>query len=156
MAFEPFQILGLDDLIEKLEGTEGALSDPQLWAQIGSFLKAQILLRTAEGKSYEDDSTFDPYSVSYAKVRAKKGLPIDKVDLFFGGNMLGALQFEEDASLQQVRLYFLDTSDKTGTSNAAKAYYNQQKRKFFGWSAEDVTDIENMVMNYLIEALENG
>ena len=146
-------IEGIDELQLTFEETMGAITNPTLWAQIGSYLKAQILLRTSQGES-PDGTSFDPYSVPYAKIRAAKDLPVDTPDLFFSGSMLGALQFE--ASVGQVRLFFLDTPDSKGVSNAAKAYYNQQTRDFFGWSAEDVEFIEESVQNAIKEGLASG
>jgi hypothetical protein len=143
-------IEGLDELQLTFEETMGAIQDPVLWAQIGSYLKSQILLRTSTGES-PDGTSFEPYSIPYAKIRAEKELPVDTPDLFFSGAMLGALQFDAKPGL--VRLFFLDTPDSKGVSNAAKAYYNQQLRNFFGWSAEDVEIIEEMVQRAIREGL---
>lgn len=134
-------------LSEKLpEGYSGT----NLFNLIGNLVKFNILNRAQKGESAEG-SAFSSYSESYEKVREKKGLPTNP-DLFFSGRMLSALQYEGQET--QVKLYFLNTADAQGTSNAAKAYYNDQLRPFFSLSKKDIDDVSKLVSEELQRALD--
>lgn len=130
----------------------------QLMGEIGMFLMTRIKTRTAAGKDVEG-SPFKPYSASYAFFRQKMGRPIDKVDLFFTGSMMGSMTYTETAN--SVRVFFAAGFAKSigrffgggkSTSNPEKAYYLNQKRKFFSMSPQDQKDIVHLVLDSLGEA----
>lgn len=75
---------------------------------------ARIKVRTAEGKDFEGNP-FVPYSDTYKEMRAAKGLPVDKVDLFDRGHMMAAMTWEL-VGYNNVRIYF------SATLEAAKAH----------------------------------
>jgi hypothetical protein len=152
MPGKVLEIVGERELRLKLEGTAKALaSNKVLMGQIGTYIEDQILFRTAEGKDV-DENMFIPYSPLYAAFRSKKGRPVDKVDLNFRGSMLAALT--HSASKDKVVVFFMPTVDREGVSDPEKAYYNQQLRDFFGMSAKDVTEIEDMVNSYVQRHLD--
>jgi hypothetical protein len=143
-------IVGYSRLKLRLGRLEKFLTDPGIFEEIGAFIKESISLRTAEGEGIE--GPFQPYSKSYAKVRLKKGLPIDKVDLFFTGSMMGAMTY--DAEPKEVRVFFLPTYDRKGVSNAAKALYNDERRNFFALTRDEAKEIGNMVRKSLRESIQ--
>ena len=120
----------------------------QLMGDIGMFLMTRVKTRTAAGIDV-DGAPFTPYTAKYAFFRQSKGRPIDKVDLFFTGSMMSAMTMEE--TKDQVRVFFMGTQDRTGMSNPAKAFYLNEKRKFFAISDQDRVDIGSLVLDTLRE-----
>ena len=53
----------------------------------------------------------------------------------------------------QVKVFFMSGTDKHGVSNPAKAFYLQDKRKFFGYTNDDVTAIMNLYNLNIGEAI---
>jgi len=135
------------------EGLEGA---PKLMGEIGSFLVASMLKRTSQGLDVEG-IPFDAYSVPYAKFRESIDLPTDKVDLFFTGQMLEKLTYEETG--KQVKLFFTNTprrgykGGKEKVSNSELAFYNNETREFFAISSEEEKTILEMVEDYVRDLL---
>lgn len=146
------RIEGARELIIKLDKVaEAVASNRYLMGQLGAYVETQVLQRTAKGID-ADNKPFPPYSGLYAKRRKKAGRPTNSVDLFFTGSMLSALTYE--AERQRVSLFFMNTTDKFGVRNPAKAYYNQQLRNFFAMSAEDVAAVEEMVRKHIARHLK--
>lgn len=146
------EVQGLRELTIKLDKVATAIaSNRYLMGQIGAFVETQVLTRTARGVS-ADNTPFPPYNPLYAERRQDAGRPINKVDLFFTGSMLSALTYE--AERQRVALFFMNTTDKYGVRNPAKAYYNQQLRNFFAMSAADVAAVEEMVRKHIARHLK--
>ena len=130
---------------------KGLGSTSILMGEIGEFLVGSILQRTSEGIDAEGNA-FDPYSDSYAEVRRAVGLPTDKVDLFFTGQMLAGLTYE--TARDQIKLFFANTSrrEREGeqkVSNSELAYYNDKLRPFFAISAEEEKIIIKMVRDHI-------
>lgn len=117
-----------------------------LMSEIGFFLMSRIKERTSAGKDV-DGTPFAPYSAKYAFFRQKKGRPIDKVDLFFSGSMMSSMTMEAEES--SVRVFFMPTQDRSGTSNPAKAFWLNKKRQFFAISEKDQQDISTVVLDAL-------
>lgn len=141
--------LNVDLAEERLKILEGALGK-QLMGEIGMLLMTRIKTRTLAGKDV-DNSPFAPYSAKYAFFRAKKGRPIDKVDLFFTGSMQSAMTYMETDSW--VRVSFLPTQDRTGTSNPGKAFWLNKKRKFFAMSNEDRREIWKLISDAISKGM---
>jgi len=148
------EIQGLRALRLKLRRAEEAVaSNPTLMGQIGAYLMFAIKTRTGEGEDAQGRD-FRPYTDRYAEYRAKAGLPTSWVDLFFTGSMMSSMTFK--ASSKSVRLFFMNTEDKEGVKNPAKAYYNQMDRDFFSISADEVEVIEKMVKEWVDRHLVRG
>lgn len=96
----------------------------------------RIVIRTRKQLDV-DGNQFDPLSPKYAKYKAKKGRKPEP-DLTFSGNMLNAIQTRVEKT----------QDGATGTiffgsaREALKAAGNQQRRKFFGLSDEQVARIK--------------
>ena len=152
MAF--VEIRGADPVQVKISHIKEGLGDTsKLMGEIGNYLKAAILMRTSSGKDVEG-LPFEPYSRSYAAVRAEKGLPTGRVDLFFTGRMLGSMTYEEEK--HQVRLFFMSTPrSDSKASNAAIAFYNNEVREFFSISSTEQKAVLNLVKSY-IDDLSKG
>lgn len=147
------EIKGARELSIKLDAVAHAIaSNAYLMGQIGSFVELGILKRTAAGMD-ADNQPFPPYKPLYARRRKKAGRPVNKVDLFFTGSMLSALTWK--AERDRVTLFFMNTTDRFGMKNAAKAYYNQQLRNFFAISAEDVREVEEIVHAHIRRHLKS-
>ena len=139
-------INGIQSLKVLFEKLSGGVESKRLMSEIATFLITSIKLRTAKGKDVNDDD-FDPYSKKYAMFRANKGHPINKVSLFFSGSMMSSMDYK--ATSDKATIYFLNTEDRTGTSNPNKAYWLNRKREFFALSDEDITEVENMVSDVI-------
>jgi hypothetical protein len=87
-----------------------------------------ILDRTERGKGI--NSVFTPYTEKYAKFRQQRGRKIFPVDLNFTGRMLGSMTTERVRSGVQ-RIKF------SRAEESRKAYFNNQKRPFFGFSQSE-------------------
>lgn len=151
------RIVGIDDVSLKLSRLRKGLEDASsLMGEIGSYLIQDILIRTSKGRDVEG-LPFEPYSKSYAKVRADRDLPTNRVDLFFTGQMTSALTYKEAKT--QVRLFFMNTP-RRGTpkkdggftsskaTNAEIAFYNNEIRKFFAISPEQRRYVKRLVKDY--------
>ena len=84
--------------------------------------------RGKKGRGYK--GVFAPYTPAYAKVRRKKGRQVAYVDLNDTGKMWGGIS----AALEKrgiAKIYFI------GENANKKAYFNNKKRPFFGFSDKD-------------------
>lgn len=72
---------------------EIAMTSSELMREIGLLARERILRRTAQGIA-ADGSTFQPYSASYAAVKAKE-LGAGTVNLQVSGRMLQAIVITE-------------------------------------------------------------
>lgn len=153
MATRAFELRGSEKLTKLLNRIEAQIATRELMSQIGNLLMLRIKERTGEGKDVEGD-LFLPYSAGHAKRRAGKGLPTNIVDLFFTGSMMSSMTF--DVGRESVRLFFMPTVDKTGSSNPEKAYFLDQKRQFFAISSDEIAEIEELAGNYLEDLLSGN
>jgi hypothetical protein len=151
MATQPIIIEGLEGLMLKIDKLQLKWPDNTIFSRIGILVEQNILQRTANGEDVEGGQ-FKPYSEAYLKKRKSLGLPTTP-DLFFSGDMLSAMTFT--AKEDEVRLFFLPTQDKEGVSNPAKAFWNDQTRRFFALSAEDINEINRMFRKDLVKLLES-
>lgn len=145
------KFIGDEELIRKLERIRRTFSK-KLMAEIGELLMTNIKVRTARGVDVEEQA-FEPYSTGYAFFRAKSGRPVDKVDLFFTGSMLSSMTFEEKRT--EVRVFFMPTQDQFGMSNPEKAYYLNEKRRFFAISDDDAQEIELLIKDAFSDAIRS-
>lgn len=93
----------------------------------------QIVLRTQRGVD-ADGNTFTPYSEAYAKKRGDSGRQVSPPNLMYTGNMLASIATKVTRTLETV----LGTIFFNSTREALKARGNQEKRRFFGLSEEQV------------------
>ena len=131
------QVIGLDRVRALIGDIPDDLFSEELLTELGEFFVFKIKERTAEGKDV-DGNLFAKYSPKWAAFRAATGHETDPVNLFFSGSMLGAMQVEALPDDKQVRIYFMDTEDKTGAKNALKAKGLNDYRKFFDLSSDEV------------------
>lgn len=141
MAVVPIEVRGDEKVRVSLTRLGRRLGAKRIMAQLGAFFMTRIKKRTSEGLDYKGKK-FPGYSPVYALFRKKKGLPIDKVDLFLTGSMMSAMTYE--AQREEVTLFFQSTQDKKGVSNPLKAFFVNQKRPFFRVSAGDIDDALNL------------
>lgn len=159
-------IKNLDIITKKWGKAVLKLADTSdLMGEISTFLSFSLLQRTSEGEDIHG-TPFEPYSSSYESLRSAKGLPTS-VDLFFTGQMLGALTYE--ATKNQTKLFFMNTprrasdgskkttkvwgSGESKASNAEVAYYVNEVREFFGISAEEREKIASMVEDFISDII---
>ena len=149
MAKIDVKIKGDEELERKFDSLKRSIGDnKKLMGQIGAFSNLQIKQRTAKGVDYQSN-LFKPYSPNYKEIRKQAGRPTNKVDLNFTGSMLSALTYKQTKN--KVQLFFINSSDKFGARNPEKAFYNNQTREFFALSADDISKIENIVIDYINE-----
>lgn len=121
--------------------------NPTLMDEVGAYASAKILERTAAGKDWEG-APFRPYSKSWAQFRKEHGRSTNVVNLFFYGNMLGALTYRVDSKGLQTKLFFASAEE------AQKAQENEALgRKFFAINDEDKQHIMKMVRTSLNKAV---
>lgn len=116
-----------------------------LLTEIGEYAMFRIKARTAEGKDV-DGQAFEEYSPGHRRTRERLGHPVDKVNLFMTGSMMAAMNFTTDSN--SVELFFLNTTDDSGSRNPEKAFWLNENRNFFSLSEEDVSGIVNMINQY--------
>lgn len=136
------EIRGLDDLIERLDRASIDMLNSQLMGEIGTYIIFAIERRTAKGKDVEGRN-FEPYSPRYKLFRQRTGHPVDKVNLFYSGSMMSSMTMDQTDS--QVRVFFMNTQDRSGTSNPLKAYFLNKDRRFFAISVEEQRKIVQMI-----------
>lgn len=115
----------------------------KLFKLIGDYSVFSIESRTAQGKDVKGQA-FKGYSESYKKVREKAGRPINKVDLFFTGKMLGSMTHRKQGT-DKVQIYF------SMQEQATKAAHLTEKRNFFALSLSDHQKIKNIIIKTLEE-----
>lgn len=146
------EIKGLRHLKEKIDHIEDNIFSKRLMTEIGLFAQTAIKVRTLQGQD-ANEAAFAPYTPKYAVFRRLKGRPTNKVDLTFTGSMLSSMTSDPDR--KQVDLFFLNTDDEFGGNNPTKAFFLNQKRKFFALSEDDVDDIMKIVNSYYKRLLES-
>lgn len=137
MADVEVRVIGLEKAQKEIGQIPERVFSYETLTEIGLFFTSAIKMRTAEGKDV-DGRPFKPYSAKYSVFREKAGYGTDKVDLFFTGAMMGAMQSEALVSQKAVRLFFLDTTDKSGARNPVKAAGLNKDRRFFDVSADEI------------------
>jgi hypothetical protein len=143
-------------IVGALVEVRNGLFDRQVLLQMGMFVRFQIEKRTAAGKGV-DGAEFVPYSPQYRLFRERTGHPTTKVNLFYTGSMMSAMTVEAQAWVygkeNEVRIYFLNTTDRKGVPNPAKAFYLDQDRHFFGMSKEDVEGVTRIYESHISRLL---
>jgi len=139
-------------LLTRLEKFEKRIFSKALMTEIGNFAMTKIKVRTSEGKDVEG-RYFKPYTAKYKMFRREKGLPTNVVDLFRTGSMLSSMTY--DPYERYVKIFFLNTSDEFNVKNPKKAFFLNQKRRFFALSKDEVDKIVNMCIDYYNNLLDN-
>lgn len=119
---------------------------PGLMEEIAQYSMTQIKKRTLSGQDV-DGHLFKPYSDKYALFRREKGRPTGKVDLFFSGSMFSSMTSNIDS--REIRIFFMNTSDRNNSRNPLKAFFLNQERNFFALSENDVRGIIEIIEEYL-------
>ena len=151
MPEQLIEIKGLDELINRFIDLGNDMFSRNLMAEIGTYLIAQIQLRTSEGTDAAG-MPFKPYSPKYALFREETGHSAGTVNLFYTGSMMSAMTFEAD--VDQVRVFFMNTKDKSDASNPLKAFALNQERQFFAMSVEEQEAILELIEEYISNILE--
>jgi len=136
----------------KITGLERTIADlnksitfqsKSLFEEIGEYIKTQIKLRTSDGVDYEGNA-FEPYSLKYKLFRKKKEYPVNKVDLFYSGSMMGSMTYT--ATPDSVRVFFAPGTDEDEdkVQNASKAFWLNENREFFMYSQKDLDKVIDM------------
>jgi phage gpG-like protein len=144
------QIIGLEKLTIKLARMGKDIGSVRLMGQVGALVNLRIKMRTARGIDVKG-RPFKSYTPEYRKRRSKEGHPVNNPNLFFTGSMFSALTY--DAEKYQVTSYFMNTVDKFGGRNPAKAFFNDEIRPFFGLSEIDISEVEALVQDHLKQLL---
>jgi len=149
------RVEGGQRLVRFLNIVTDEMVSPRFLNRIGNFVRTRIKSRTLVGVD-ADGHAFKPYSPSYKLFRIKHRRPANKVDLFYSGSMLNAIDYQ--VRPREVRIFIRPGTDSKGTSNPAKAYYiqNKQKRKFFAVSAADELKIRAMFEERVKGIIDRG
>jgi len=146
------RIEGLNRLVAQFKRVAGNAVNEDLMDKIGFFLSTSILQRNIEGVDV-DNKSFEPYSPKYKLFRMKHDHPANIVNLFFSGSMASSLT--HTAFRDKVEVYFMPTYGKTPSgksskvSNPEKAFFLNEKREFFGVSAEEENTIREMIQEHI-------
>ena len=159
MAEQYVDIPNLSLLRRLIGATAEAVLDPAFFARTGEYVRATVKVRTLSGTD-ADGVPFKPYSAKHALRRLLYGAQIDHVDLTMSNQMLGGMT--QDVAKDQVRVFFLSTAafdpitkKPAGVTNAAKAFFNHQKRPFFALSTDQVSHIVQDYSRVVKDALED-
>lgn len=144
------KIVGGERVRLKLKNLPKNILSKAIMSEIGSFLMTSIKTRTLTGYDFKD-RRFKKYSPKYKFLRNKKGLPTNIVDLFFTGSMMSSMTFE--AQKEEVRLFFMSTTDKHGSVNSEKAFYVNRLRKFFALSVDDAKEVNRLLQEHVRKTL---
>lgn len=145
------KIVNLDRILSRFRLIGHRLFSKSLMDEIGMYVVARVQVRTAEGKDV-NNVNFLPYSPRYRLFRQKTGHPSSKVNLFYTGSMMSSMT--HDAEEDQVRIFFMNTRDRSGVSNPLKAYALNQTREFFAVNEDEQRYIFNMVREHADRVLE--
>ena len=108
-------------------------------------LSAEALMknRTVEKGRDVNEVPFKPYSVAYAKKKAKKlGHAPTKVDLFMSGVLMNSF-FKENQPHSSILLYIAGGAGKYGAAHQAGD--RQPKREWFGLSDREERAIQDQI-----------
>lgn len=130
----PIEIKNAEVLIRLPEERLKAID--QRFEQVLADEATQIVLRTRRGVDV-DGTPFASYTEAYAKKRGDSGRRTSPVDLTFTGNMLNSISTKIVRTLETV----IGTIFFNSTTEGLKARGNQEKRRFFGLSEEQVKRI---------------
>lgn len=150
-------IQGEESLRRTLVRLSRGISAKQVLDEIGLYLTTSIKTRVQNDNEDIHGQTFAPYVPKYSLWRTKKGYGT-AVDLTLTGSMFASLT--HTTSSEKVTIYFMPgtgRSVKGGSSkvsNPAKAFYIQEKREFFGYTAEDVTNIMNLYSVHIGDVID--
>lgn len=153
MAFPTrIELRGVPTIARKIRRLEKSAFSYLMMREIGVFAISEIKQRTILGEDASGIS-FKPYSKAYAKWREKKGYKSRPVDLSLTGSLLSAMTFTSDKDTTNI--FFLNTSDPTGSRNPEKAFFLNQDREFFALSSKDVRGIVKIFNRYYKKVLES-
>jgi len=151
MADDSVQIVGIDRLIRRFGRAGRLLISYEVLNEMGEYLTTAIRYRTLAGKEI-GGQPFAPYTERYRKFRlasGRSGTP----NLFFTGSMLNSMTYVSSLARDEVKVFFMEGTDRSGMSNPAKAFYLQNKRPFFGASAEDISKINEIYREHVRELI---
>jgi len=132
-------IIGAETLGRRLTRLARGIATSDVLGEIGAYLVASITTRTQHHHEDVDERPFVAYSPKYLFFRQKSGYGT-QVDLTLTGGMFAALTHE--IFTDRVKVFFgPGTSRGTDVQHPAKAFYLQEKRKFFGFTDQDVANI---------------
>lgn len=137
MADVEVKVINLEFVEKQIGKIPDDIFSYETLTELGLFFTSAIKMRTARGVDFQG-RPFKPYSAKYAAFRENAGFGSSTVDLFFSGAMTSAMQSEALVSQKAVRLFFLDTTDKSGVRNPVKAAGLNKDRRFFAVSDEDI------------------
>ncbi len=143
---------GLKILLKKLDrlSRSGTLFPDALKDELGHYVITRIQARTAEGKD-ANGKPFTPYDIAYARWREQHGHPAKKVNLFLTGSMMASMTYETGPDF--VRIFYPNTNDPKGVSNAAKAFWLSEDRLFHALSAQDKSGVQGIIDQFIAKAL---
>lgn len=119
-------IAGIQQKLAKMERELPQAIDRAL-LQTATYGVGIIKKRTNAGRGIE--RLFKRYTPKYAAFRQKKGRQVSPVNLQFTGRMLGAMQAFGHRGYAEISF--------TRAEEAKKAYFNNQKRPFFGFNRNE-------------------
>lgn len=126
---------------------EGGLSDSEMskiMEEAASYVDFKILERTSKGVDVNSEA-FKAYAPLTVRLRREAGLPTNKPDLFFTGQMLNAMT--HDSSSEEGRIFFMGGA--SSPSPTEKMLKNNPIRPFFGVSEEDQLFVEDIVIDHI-------
>jgi hypothetical protein len=142
------KVIGVEKLRRKFAHISRDLVSTEVLHELGNYLTTSIEMRTLAGKEIEGDP-FEPYSPRYRLFRQRTGHPTTP-NLKYTGGMLNALTYDVQAQKEQVKVFFMEGGTPgTDVSHAAKAFYLQDKRPFFGASLYDIEKLNEIYQDHV-------
>lgn len=152
------EIYGVEKLRHILSRTSKGISTRQVLGKIGTYLTFSIKRRVQDDNEDVFGKPLVPYVPAYKLWRQEHKYGTD-VDLTLTGSMFASLTHK--TTTNKVVIFFAPGEGRTvgggkRVQNPAKAFYLQEKRKFFGYTDEDVTNIMRLYRVNLGEALSGS
>lgn len=124
---------------------------PAMLMEAAKIIHTGILERTAKGVD-ADGKTFPAYSEKWAAIRRERGRPTSKVDLFFTGQMIGAIT-QRVVSGNEAQIFFVDTQQAAkahGHTTGWRGKKPGKERRFFAAGDQDIKKIKEWLKTLAI------
>lgn len=146
------------ELEEDFDAFSQKLDFKKVMGEVAVDQLARIKTRTLGGKDFKGN-IFVPYSESWKQYRqnppnGQSSRPVSTVDLFFSGQMYGAMDWEEIS--EGVRLFFNDTQAGAKAHGHHHGYspHKLPARPFFEGSQDDEVEIKDQIETAINEVRE--
>jgi len=143
---ETVEVIRNFDLVEEIGDAIDSIDYDELMLRGIQIIKD----KTESGVDYQN-RPFRKYSKDYEETRLQKQLPINKVDLFFTGNMMSAITADSDNDGAVIK--FLNKHDSGKAFSHIRGSGSLPVRDFFFFDDDDMDELLDMAMSFVDDEL---